>query len=385
MDEKKVLSIVKPYIKNYSITYDEFEKLFGSMPMKEQYKVTDMLDKNGILLVDDDLVEVDKEEDENSGEYKVLYSDDGPTDEELDAAGKDSGEDGDSGEDKTDKNPSDKADDSDNDSDSTDSDSMRAINAELCRRIQNGDDEAQEELCVRNKKLVDKYAWAYQKYYGNDLDYEDIENMGMTGLLHAAEKFDLTRGTSFSTYATFWIRQYIVRGIMESGFSVRIPVHVFSAVSKASAIDNRYASEGIEPDKRIALVAKDMKISEDKAAYYLQLRHDFFSMPSLNRPVGEEEDTELGDLVAEDNTLSVEDSVAQSELHEKLNEIVGTLSDREQLVIRKRFGLNGEDVQTLDEIGKQLGITRERVRQIEAKALRRLRAPGTIRKIQDEN
>lgn len=381
MDEKKVLSIVKPYIKNYSITYDEFEKLFGSLPMKEQYKVTDLLDKNGILLVDDNLVEVDKEEDENSGGYKVLYSDDAPTDADLDAAGKDSGE-GDVSEEEDD---TDQAKKGSSDEDTSDSDSMRAINAELCRRIQAGDDEAQEELCVRNKKLVDKYAWAYQKYYGNDLDYEDIENMGMTGLLHAAEKFDLSRGTSFSTYATFWIRQYIVRGIMESGFSVRIPVHVFSAVSKASAIDNRYASEGIEPDKRIALVAKDMKISEDKAAYYLQLRHDFFSMPSLNRPVGEEEDTELGDLVAEDNTLSVEDSVAQSELHEKLNEIVGTLSEREQLVIRKRFGLNGEDVQTLDEIGKQLGITRERVRQIEAKALRRLRAPGTIRKIQDEN
>ena len=229
---------------------------------------------------------------------------------------------------------------------------MNRENTELCVRIQKGDVTAQEELCEKNRKLVDKYAWSYHKYYGNDLDFEDIENMGLTGLLHAAEKYDPEKGASFSTYATFWIRQSIVRGIMESGFSVRIPVHVFSAVSKASAIDNRLSQEGVDdPDKRRAMVAKEMKIPEDKAAYYLSLKQDFFAMPSLNNPVGDDGETELGDMVTGDERLSVEDAVVQSDIYNRLDEIVGTLSEREQYVIKRRFGLDGNEVQTLDEIG----------------------------------
>lgn len=261
---------------------------------------------------------------------------------------------------------------------------MNRENTELCVRIQKGDVTAQEELCEKNRKLVDKYAWSYHKYYGNDLDFEDIENMGLTGLLHAAEKYDPEKGASFSTYATFWIRQSIVRGIMESGFSVRIPVHVFSAVSKASAIDNRLSQEGVDdPDKRRAMVAKEMKIPEDKAAYYLSLKQDFFAMPSLNNPVGDDGETELGDMVTGDERLSVEDAVVQSDIYNRLDEIVGTLSEREQYVIKRRFGLDGNEVQTLDEIGKQLGVTRERVRQIEAKAIRKLRAPKTMLELKD--
>ncbi|MGN0364029.1 MAG: RNA polymerase sigma factor RpoD/SigA [Bilifractor sp.] len=257
-------------------------------------------------------------------------------------------------------------------------------NAELCRRIQKGDTSAQEELIEKNRKLVDKYAWSYHKYYGNDLDFEDIENMGLTGLLHAAEKFDPAKGAAFSTYATFWIRQSIVRGIMESGFSVRIPVHVFAAVSKASAINSRLSSEGVDdPDKRTEMVAKEMKIPVEKAAYYLSLKQDFFTMPSLNNPVGEDGETELGDMVSDGDTESVEDAVVQSDLYDRLDEIVGTLSEREQYVIKRRFGLDGQEVQTLDEIGKQLGVTRERVRQIEAKAIRKLRAPKTMLQLKD--
>ncbi len=261
---------------------------------------------------------------------------------------------------------------------------MNQENTVLCRRIQEGDTSAEEEICEKNRKLVDKYAWSYQKYYGNDLDFEDIENMGLTGLLHAAEKYDPEKGASFSTYATFWIRQSIIRGIMESGFSVRIPVHVFAAVSKASAIDSRLSQEGVDdPDKRREMVAKEMKISEKKAAYYLSLKQDFFTMPSLNNPIGDDGETELGDMVTGDDHLSVEDAVVQSDIYKRLDEIVGTLSEREQFVIKRRFGLDGNKVQTLDEIGKQLGVTRERVRQIETKAIRKLRAPKTMLELKD--
>ena len=131
------------------------------------------------------------------------------------------------------------------------------------------------------------------------------------------------------------------------------------------------------------MVAKEMKIPEDKAAYYLSLKQDFFAMPSLNNPVGDDGETELGDMVTGDERLSVEDAVVQSDIYNRLDEIVGTLSEREQYVIKRRFGLDGNEVQTLDEIGKQLGVTRERVRQIEAKAIRKLRAPKTMLELKD--
>lgn len=234
---------------------------------------------------------------------------------------------------------------------------------------------------MKNKRLVDKYVVAYQKKYGNRLDFEDLEQVGFMGLIKAANKFELHQGNVFSTYAVFWIKQAISREIMDNGYAIRIPVHMMERINKVVRVENRYIDLSIE--ERIKKVSEGLAMSEEAVRECLILRKNYLSYASLNAPVGDQEDTELGEMILEASVLSVEDTVIDRELRCALEDVMSTLTQKEQKILRLRFGMDDGHAKTLEEVGKQFNVTRERIRQIEAKALRKLRHPSRVEKIKD--
>ncbi|MCR5701819.1 MAG: sigma-70 family RNA polymerase sigma factor [Lachnospiraceae bacterium] len=365
MNEDIILKMVQPYLKDNTITYREFDNIFEFLSLKEQYVVVEILFSKGILLVEDDTnselesVNVDEEvvindtEIDELDDFEILY------DEDI----------------FKDKNNSD-----DNVVYYKD---VRQSNDMLCMLIQEGNMQARQDICVKNKLLVDKYVNAYLRYFGNHLDFEDLEQVGFIGLLKAAEKYDIRRDSAFSTYAVFWIKQSIVREVMDNGFVIRVPVHVMEQIGKMTRLDNEYSFKGYDFNERIVLVASDMQIPEEKVQYLLGVRQHYLSYSSLNTPVGEEEDTELEDLYYDKSQELIEDVVSSTMLREQLVEVFSTLTEREQKVLRLRYGLDDGRNRTLEEVGKEFNVTRERIRQVEAKALRKLRHPARSRKLRD--
>lgn len=361
MNEDIILQMVEPYVKDGTITYNQFDFLFNILSLKEQYDVVELLYKKGIDLVDkqidEDSIILDIGENENDEEGEVLeilydesiFKDSSDYQSEYLVTNK----------------------------------VVKQSNEILCALIQQGDRQAEQDLCVKNRRLVGKYVIGYQKKYGNRLEYEDLMQVGFMGLIKAAKRFDIKKGTAFSTYAVFWIKQSISREIIDNGFAIRIPVHMMERINKVQAVDFelRLEDEEMVLEERILHISDRLGLNEEQVIECFVLKNNVLRYASLDTPVGENEDTLLMDLIPDDEVVSTEDIVCLHVLKDDLTELLSSLTEREAQIIKLRFGIEDNKPRTLEEIGKMYGVTRERIRQIEAKALRKMKRPSKSKKI----
>lgn len=371
MNEKIIIGMVAPYLKGNTLTYLEFEQIFSMLSLKEQYGVLEILNNNQIELIESHADADEKESQERSSdneedEFELLYEDDIFSDDNGKIDDQKTG--------------------AEQEGHKTEYLKVRRkvllSNRVLIRMIQEGDAQAKQDLCIKNHGLVDKWAGIYQRVYGNKMDFEDLEQAGMLGMIKAAERFELNARTEFSTYAVWWIKQAITREIMDHGYTIRIPVHRMEQIQKVMRLDSKFASE-TDYRKRMELIAQSSGMPVALVEDCIRLFYQFIKTTSLDIPIGEDEDITLGELVPYEGEMSVEDIAAQQLLRERLEDVLQTLTSREQKVLRLRFGLDDGRERTLEQIGQEFGVTRERVRQIEAKALRKLRHPSRSRKFKD--
>lgn len=355
MNEEIIMNMAKPYIKDGLLSYDLFDRIYAMLSLKEQYQVCEILNKNGIELADSDdslmnnasseetldgntapLVDERLFKDKNSDTEYVFYNRD-----------------------------------------------VKQSNDTLIRLIQEGNKQARQDLCVKNEGLVRKYATVYYRYFGNDLEYDDLLQAGYLGVLTAADRFDFQKESAFSTYAIYWVKQSISRQIVDEGYRIRIPVHMMEKIVKMTRLDKEYAVVGLGLKQRIKKIAEDMEISSEEVETLFDIKHQFLGRVSLDTPVGEEEETTLGELIPADESYSIENEIMQKALASALNEVLTTIKPREEIILRLRFGIDDGRPRTLEEIGQELHVTRERIRQIEEKALRKLRHPTRSKKLKD--
>lgn len=368
MDEKIIMGMVTPYLKGQALTYQEFEQIFSMLSLHEKYGITEILYKNQIELVDshkDAYEERESKQTSDNGEekFELLYKNDLFADNN----------------------------DYDDQKDKVDYEEHKVehlkyrskvhlSNRVLIGMLQEGNAQAKQDLCTKNHGLVDKWAQKYHRVCGNTMDFEDLVQAGMLGMIKAAERFDLNAGTEFSTYAVCWIKQAITREIMDHGYTIRIPVHRLEQIKKVIRLDSKFASE-TDYSKRIALISKSSGMPVELVEDCMRIFYQFIRVTSLDLPVGEDEDVTLGEMIPYEGEMSVEDVVTQQMIREQLEEALDTLTPREEKVLRLRFGLDDGRERTLEEVGQNFGVTRERIRQIEAKAFRKLRHPSRSRKI----
>ena len=336
MNTQYIFERIKPRVKDNKLTYDDFDKIFGSLPLKAQYQIVYAIEDELHVELVDELEEPTAEE--IPAEVASLIV----------------------------RQPHE----------------IKVPNKFLIRLIQDGDEQAKQDLCVKNSGLVGKFAVKILKQYPNTLELEDLMQEGYAGMLKAAERFNFDKDTQFSTYATWWIRQAMERAIFDTGLMIRLPVHITEKINKATRLDKEFQMQNIEVRKRLELIAAQMNISVKEVCRLFELRKIYLYIVSLDMPVGEDKDTPLAEFVISEENPTY-DTLSIMLLREQLDEVLGTLTAREKNVLMLRFGLEDGHERTLEDVGKIFNVTRERIRQIEAKALRKLRHPARSKKLKD--